>query len=370
MEIDYSRLSTEELKNLRQECIKNISKYTNNQMARKIQINSLYGALGNQFFRYFKLANAEAITLSGQVSIRWIENKINQYLNKVLSTSNEDYVIASDTDSVYLNLGPLVKKVFPNSEISTEKIVDVLDKFCEEKIQQFIDNSYQELADYVNAYDQKMQMKRETIADKGIWTAKKRYILNAWDIEGVRFSQPKMKTMGVESVKSSTPAFYRDKLKEGFDIIMNGTNEDLISFISKTKKETKLQELPNISFPRTVNGLNKYKSDSHIYIKGTPINARATLLYNFWIKKHKITSKYIEIMDGDKIKFVYLKMPNTIKENVIAYMQELPKEFGLDKYIDYDLQFEKAFLEPLKVIIDAIGWKVKKTGSLERFLNG
>jgi DNA polymerase elongation subunit (family B) len=347
--------------------LKDISKYNNIQMARKIQLNSAYGAIGNQYFRYFRLEIAEAITLSGQVSIRWIENKMNKYLNKILGTEEIDYVIASDTDSIYLNLGPLVSRVFGDTQQPTEKIVDALDKFCEEKIQPFIDNSYQQLADYLNAYDQKMQMKRETIADKGIWTAKKRYILNAWDIEGVRYHEPKMKIMGIESVKSSTPAFYRDKLSKSFRVIMSGNNDDLIEFIQKTRKETKQQPLPEISFPRSVNGMSKYRGSSELYVKGTPINVRGALLYNHYLKKMKLNNKYAEILDGEKIKFLYLKAPNPFGENVIAYIQELPREFGLDKYIDYELQFEKAFLEPLKTVVDCIGWQTEKRGSLESF---
>ena len=103
-----------------------ISTFNNIQMARKIQLNSAYGAIGNQYFRYYNLANAEAITLSGQVSIRWIENKMNTYLNKVLKTIDQDYVIASDTDSIYLHLGPLVQLVFKDREASNERLLGSL----------------------------------------------------------------------------------------------------------------------------------------------------------------------------------------------------------------------------------------------------
>ena len=185
---------------------KDISKFNNIQMARKIQLNSAYGAIGNQYFRYYNLANAEAITLSGQVSIRWIEGKVNQYLNKLLKTEDHDYVIASDTDSIYICLDLLVRSVFDGKEVSTERIVNFLDAACKKQIEPFIDKSYQQLADYVGAYEQKMFMKRENIANKGIWTAKKRYILNVWDSEGVRYEKPKLKIMGIEAVKSSTPA--------------------------------------------------------------------------------------------------------------------------------------------------------------------
>ena len=342
---------------------KEIARCNNIQMARKIQLNSAYGAIGNQYFRYYKLANAEAITMSGQVSIRWIENKMNQYINKILQTDEVDYVIASDTDSIYLNLGPLVDKFFPGSE----KTVQLLDKICQEKFEPFIDKCYQELANYVNAYDQKMQMKRENIADRGIWTAKKRYILNVWDSEGVRYEKPKLKIMGLETARSSTPSFFRDKLKKAFTIIINNTNDDLINFIESVRKETREQDIENISFPRGCNGIDKYRSSSDLYKKGTPIQVRGAILYNHHIKKNKLQSKYPMIQEGEKIKFIYLKSPNPIGEDVIAYFQTLPKELKLDKYVDYDMQFTKSFLEPLKKVVEIIGWQVEKRGTLESF---
>ena len=175
---------------------KEIARCNNIQMAKKISLNSAYGAIGNQYFRYFKLANAEAITLSGQVSIRWIENRMNRKLNKILNTEDVDYVIASDTDSIYLNLGPFIDAVYQGREKTTEGIVSFLNKVCEVEFEKYIESSYQALANYVNAYDQKMFMKRENIADRGIWTAKKRYILNVWDSEGVQICRCKVKDYG------------------------------------------------------------------------------------------------------------------------------------------------------------------------------
>ena len=342
---------------------KEIARCNNIQMARKIQLNSAYGAIGNQYFRYYKLANAEAITMSGQVSIRWIENKMNQYINKILQTDEVDYVIASDTDSIYLNLGPLVDKFFPGSE----KTVQLLDKICQEKFEPFIDKCYQELANYVNAYDQKMQMKRENIADRGIWTAKKRYILNVWDSEGVRYDEPKLKMMGIEAVKSSTPAPCRTMIKDGLKLMMNATEDDVIDFIDKCRVEFKKLPPEQIAFPRTASDVRKYHSHSDIYVKGTPIHCRGALLYNHYVKEKKLTNKYSLIGNGEKIRFVYLKKPNIIQENVVSFIQDFPTELGLDKYIDYDLQFEKSFVEPLKSILDAIGWNVEKTVNLELF---
>jgi DNA polymerase elongation subunit (family B) len=349
--------------------LKDISKYNNIQMARKIQLNSAYGAIGNQYFRYYNLANAEAITLSGQLSIRWIEKKLNSYLNNILKTENVDYVIAIDTDSIYLCLDNLVQTVYKGREKTTEGIVTFLDKVCKLELEKYIENSYQELADYVHAFEQKMFMKRETIANKGIWTAKKRYILNAWDIEGVRYTEPKLKIMGIEAVKSSTPGPCRQKIKDALKLMMSGTEEDLIKFIEDFRNAFKQLPTDQIAFPRSVNGLKKFYSSVTIYGKSTPIHVRGALLYNFYLKHKNLQHKYPLIQDGEKIKFVYLRTPNKINENVISFIQTIPTELGIDKSIDHDLQFEKSFLEPLKTILDIIGWKTERVNTLE-FLFG
>ena len=359
---DYEKSPSKQLE-------KDISKFNNIQMARKIQLNSAYGAVGNQYFRYYNLLNAEAITLSGQVSIRWIENKMNQKMNKILKTEDIDYVIASDTDSIYLNLGPLVEGVYKGRETDDSVIVSFIDKVCSMELEPYIESSYQELSTNVNAYDQKMFMKRETIANKGIWTAKKRYILNAWDIEGVRFAEPKLKVMGIEAVKSSTPGACRDKIRECLKVIMNSDEEDAQKFIADFREEFYELPIEDIAFPRGCNGINKWANQSSIYSKGTPIHVRGALLYNYHNTKQRLTHKYPLIQDGEKLKFVYLKTPNKISENVISFPNTFPKEFGLDKYIDHELQFSKSFLEPIKVIMDTIGWKPEKIPSLE-FLFG
>ena len=357
---EYEKKKTKELE-------KEIARCNNIQMARKIQLNSAYGAIGNQYFRYYKLANAEAITLSGQVSIRWIENKMNAYLNKILKTEGEDYVIASDTDSIYLNMGPFVDAIFGGRETNTDRIVSFLDKVCQSDFEKYIEGSYKELAEYVNAYDQKMQMKRENIAERGIWTAKKRYILNVWNSEGVQYNEPKLKMMGIEAAKSSTPAPCRQMIKDGLKLMMSGTEDDVINFIDKCRAEFKKMPPEQIAFPRTASDVRKYHSSSDIYVKGTPIHVRGALLFNHYIKENKLTNKYSLIGNGEKIKFLYLKKPNIIQENIISFIQDFPKELNLDKYIDYDLQFEKSFVEPLKSILDAIGWSVEKTVNLESF---
>ena len=344
--------------------LKEISRLNNLQMAMKIALNSAYGAMGNQYFRYFDIRMAEGITTSGQLSIRWMANKLNVFMNNTLKTTDVDYIVAIDTDSIYLTLETLIERVCVGK--TTEQKIKTMDKICEEVLQPFIDSGYQELAKYMNAYSQKMVMKREVLADKAIWTAKKRYILNVHNSEGVQFAKPKLKVMGLEMVKSSTPAVIRSKLKEFIMVILEGSQENLHKFVGEFRKEFNKLPVEEIAFPRGVNGMNTYKG-SPIYSKGTPIHVRGSLLFNHHCKRLGLEKKYQAIKDGDKIKFVYVKKPNPFQEDVIAFPQELPKEFGIHSYVDYDLQFEKVFLDALQTVIEPMGWKTEEQSSLEDF---
>ena len=357
-EVETDSFKRKELKN-------KIARYDNLQLAKKVSLNSAYGALGSQYFRFYDLRMALGVTTAGQLSIRWIEHKINQYMNGLLKT-NDDYVIASDTDSIYLKLGPLVDKMYQD-KTDVNKVIAFMDKVCEDKIQPFIDKSYQELATYVHAYDQKMQMKREGLSNKGIWTAKKRYILNVYNNEGVQYKEPQMKVMGLEMVKSSTPSAIREKMRLSIKLMINGTEDDIHTFIDEFRKAFKAMPPEEVSFPRGMNGLKEYSDAATLYKKGTPIHVKGAILYNAKLKQLKLDKKYPLIQEGEKIKFSYLKQPNPMKDMVISYPNRLPPEFGLQEYIDYDLQFEKAFLEPIKVILDQIGWSTEKRNSLESF---
>ncbi len=350
--------------------LKTISRYNNIQMAKKISLNSAYGAIGNNWFRYFDLRNAEAITTSGQLSIRWIEKSLNAYLNKLLETDKEDYVIASDTDSVYITFDSLVSKVFGESP-QTSKVVEFLDKVATDKLEPFINKSYKSLADLMGAYQQKMFMAREVIADKGIWTAKKRYILNVHDSEGVRYKEPKLKIMGIEAVKSSTPAACREKIKEALDIIMNGDEKTLNKFIQDFREE--FMELPSedIAYPRSCNGLSRWTTDHNLFRKGAPIHVKGAILYNYLIKENKLGNKYPYINEGEKIKFLHLRTPNIYQSTAFAFITDMPNELNISNLVDVDMQYEKSFVEPLKIITDKMNWLIDTSygtqGSLEDF---
>jgi DNA polymerase elongation subunit (family B) len=353
----------------RYEIDKRIARYNNLQLAKKVSLNSAYGALGSQYFRFYDLRMALAVTTAGQFSIRWIEAKINSYVNKILETDNVDYVIASDTDSIYLRLDGLVNKFVSKPSDDIDKTIRFMDKVCENKIQPFIDESYQELADYVKAFSQKMQMKREALCNKGVWTAKKRYILNVYNNEGVQYHEPQMKVMGLEMIKSSTPSAIREKMREIIKLMMTGNEQDIQDFIAKFREDFNKLPPEEISFPRGMNGLATYSDAMTLYKKGTPIHVKGAILYNHNLKKLELTKKYPLIQEGEKIKFTYLKLPNPFKDTVISYPSRLPAEFELDKYVDYELQFNKAFLDPIKVILDCMKWQVEKTNSLEDFFS-
>ena len=367
----YKKLMIAEQKKLQKDkgnksIVNNISKYNNIQMARKIALNSAYGAIGNKYCRYYDVRQAEGITLAGQYSIRYIQRRVNEYLNQLLKTEKVDYVVASDTDSIYIRMGDVVKKMGLGDDI--KKTVKILDKFCDQKLKPFIDQKYQELADYTHAYKQKMVMDKEVIANKGIWTAKKRYILNVYNSEGVDYDEPKLKMMGIEAVKSSTPKACREKIKEALKVIMTKDEAALIEFIDNFRDEFNKLPIEEIAHPRSVNGLLKYQDNTTVYKKSTPRHVKGALLYNLNLRQDsKLLNKYETIKEGDKIKFVSLRMPNPLKDNVVSFPTRLPREFNLKNYIDYDEQFEKSFLDPLRFIVNAIGWSFERQASLESF---
>ena len=362
--VKYKKLLIDEQKKGRAADKNKLSQYYNLQVNFKIALNSAYGALGNQWFRFYDVRNAEAVSVAGQLSIRWAEKAVNKYMNKILETEDVDYVLASDTDSLYVTLDSLVEKVGLKD---TQKIIKFMDSVCEEKLQNVIDKCYNEMAEYVNAFQQKMVMKREVLADVGIWVAKKHYILNVHNSEGVQYEEPKLKIMGIEAVKSSTPEPCRNALKKAFKLIVNETEQDVIDFIEEFKDKFKKLPAEDVFFPRSVKGLAKYSDAATIYRKSTPIHVKGSLIYNKLLQTKRLTKKYPKIQEGEKIKYAYLTEPNPTGDSVIAVLNTLPKEFGLHEYINYELQFEKSFLNPIKGILGTIGWNYEKGNDLMEF---
>ena len=334
------------------------------QMARKLALNALYGAMANTHFRYFSLEIAESITISGQLSIQWAEKTLNDYFTKLFDTKRE-YILMADTDSLFVNFEYLVKKM---PEMSRDKTCAFIDKVCNEKIEPLLKDTYQDLADYMHAYKQKMNMKREKIMDKLIITGKKRYIANVLNNEGVQYAEPKISVTGIESVRSSTPKVCRKLIETTLKLILNTDEFTVQQFLVKSRDDFLKMDAEEVAFPRGVSDLDKYVDDAG-YKKGTPIHVRAAYLYNTMIIKNDLTNKYRSIRNGDKIKFLYMKVPNPIHENVFGFPDVLPKELDLEQYIDYDTQFDKSFIEPIKTILDAVGWKTEHQNTLEGFFS-
>jgi DNA polymerase elongation subunit (family B) len=329
-------------------------------------MNSLYGALGNKHFRYFNNHVAEAITTSGQLSIRWAEEAINKEMNAALDTLGKDYVIAIDTDSLYVNMNELVKKFNPKDPVI------FLDKICREHFEKVLEKAYAVLAKKMNVMENRMEMAREVIANRGVWIAKKRYILNVHNNEGVQYAEPKMKMMGVDAVRSSTPQVCRDKFKKIFKVIIDEGETATQKFIADFKKEFRQLPPEAVSFPRGCNIVKNgvtWADPKTIYRKACPIHVRGALLYNHHVKEKGLDKKYELVNNGEKIKFCYLKTPNPIKENVIGYTNDLPKELDLHRFIDYNKQYEKAFVEPIKHLLDALEWDVEPVATLEDFFS-
>ena len=340
------------------------------QEARKISLNSLYGAVGSPNFRFHSLEQAEAITKSGQMVIKWMEKAVDAYLNKLLGHEDDprSYVVYCDTDSVYITLDELVQKVFP-TWVPPEKIVDFLDKVCKEKLSKVLDAACEDIASYTNAFKNAISFKREKIADAGIWTAKKRYVLRVYDDEGVRFEHPETKVTGLEVVRSSTPAVVRDMLKQAFALCLDGKEKELWQFVDDQEIKFRTFSAEEIAFPRSVNGLDKYSDATNIYKKGegigTPIHVRASLLYNHMVKQNGLDRKYRLIQEGDNIHFILLKVPNRLRENVIAFTAVLPHELGLNNLIDYDIMFSKTFKEPLDSLLICLKWNLEQKNTID-----
>lgn len=333
-----------------------ITRYDRIQHAKKRQLNAFYGALTNTGFRYYNVDIGEAVTLGGQLSIKWVSQRLNDLVNTLTGTTGVDYVVAIDTDSCYLNFGPYVK-----AKGLTEGILDHLDKLADETVQPVINKAYDDLAEQQNVFMNVMKMKREGIGDRAIWVAKKRYMMSVLDNEGVRYAEPKLKTMGLETVRSSTPAICREALKEAFKIIMTKDVQTLRSFVDNWREKYYNSSFVDIAFPRGINGIKKYADKGTIYKPKCPMHVRGALLYNKMIADRRLDG-FNPIYDGDKIKFVMMKLPNPIHENVLAAHDILPDD--LMAYIDYPLMFQKTFLDPVENVLQVIGWDLKEMASL------
>lgn len=337
--------------------------------------NSFYGALANQYFPMFDIRLAESITKGGQLAIRWVGRKTNEYMNGILNTTDVDYVVYTDTDSIYVCMEAVAERlsndgsVFNiNDDADRSKVVDALDKFCAEHMEKMISICYDELKEYTNSYQQKMIMAREVISDNSVFASKKRYMMSVWNSEGVAFDEAYIKVMGMDMVKSSTPQVVRDAMKHTATIILNNTEKDLHKYVKDFRE--KFNKLPPeaIAFPRGVNKLEEsycrpdgsFRDDVTVVI-----NSRAAINYNNAVKSNNLD--YELIVNGDKIKYVHLMEPNKLQTHVFGFIDSLPKELDIHKKVDYDVMLEKTYLKPMNDLVNIIGWSLEPKASIDVF---
>lgn len=372
---EYAGMSVDDLKGMivEQKTIASINKVRQNAL--KVKINSAYGAIGNPYFRFYQRDIAEGITLTGQTLLKTVSPKLNELFAQFEHEGVVSEVVYGDTDSLYYTLNSVVAKYVPEGT-SVEKTIEFLDRFHKSKIKPVIDEHTNKLQKKLNVYEARLKFVRDVIADTGIFIKKKKYILQVWDAEGVRYATPDLKLMGIEAVKSSTPKYCRERIKDAIKLILNTDNDGLITFLEGVEQEFKTLPVNQIAFPRGISDIEKYTVESEINDmfgeddssieakKGCPMHVKAAIHHNKLLIEKNLTTKIPSITNGDKIKYVYLKSPNPIRNNAIAFDDELPSQFGLVKYVDYDVQYQKSLIDPIKAITDVINWKTERSNSL------
>lgn len=338
------------------------------EQAVKIVLNGGYGALGAAAFRWYDETIAEGITATGRVGIQYITKKINEFVNEKADTVGIDYVVSSDTDSVYFEVEPIVKKRWSHLT-DKQQITDLVNEFAENEAAPWIDKCYQELSDYLNCDVNLMDMKREAIADTFIIRAKKNYIMRVFDNEGIRFADPYYKMMGIEVVRTSHPQMIRDALEDTLKMVIEGSNDEVRNYVREFKQKFMTAPLNQIAAPRGISDITKYQNDDYTKKEGVtiPIHCTAGLNYNYLVNKYKLANKFEFIKNGSKIKFLPLKEPNPIKSHVIGFIDEIPTEFGLDDYIDKEAHFDKMFIKPLETFLIYNGWTIEENTLLSMF---
>lgn len=354
------------------------SRYSCMEQAVKIVLNGGYGALGAEAFRWYDETIAEGITSSGRVAIQYITKKLNEFVNEKSGTIDIDYVVSSDTDAVYFVVETIVKNRHPDIT-DKQKLTDLINEFAENEVEPFIENCYQELSNYMNCDINLLDMKREAIADTFIIRAKKNYIMRMYDNEGVRYAEPYYKMMGIEVVRTSHPIMVRDALKTAMKMIIEGSNDEIRLFVKNFKKEFMNAPLNKIAAPRGMNDLTKYMNEDYTakqyeYLPEggkkkltIPMNATASINYNFLVNKYNLSNKYEFIKNGSKIKYLPLKEPNPIKSHVIGFIDDIPTEFGLNDYVDKEAHFNKMFVGPLESFLVYNGWTIAENTLLDMF---
>lgn len=363
--MDLKELSNEQLQELHDDYKQRVDLNHNGSTAIKELLNGGYGALSNQYNRWYSDDLAESITLTGQVAIQWVARKLNAFMNDILKTDDEDYVIAIDTDSVIVKVDAIKNLIFGDREPSEEERFEKMMKFSK-KVENVIEEACEELYREMNVMEKSLHMKLEAVGS-AVWMAKKRYAMSLLGFKGVMYTPRRLKIQGLEAIRSSTPQYCREAIKKAIPLIIEGKKEEIRKFLNEIEGEFNSLAFHQVAFPRTVNNLEKYEDSRNIYKSGCPIHVRAALVHNHYLKKNKLDNTYPLIRSGDNIRFSYMIMPNPTMENVFACPDEMPEEIPLQDFVDRRKQFQKTFYDPLQSMFEAAGIVISNYADITEF---
>lgn len=360
--IDYSELdsfSDQELKDFIERATVEKHKSDKKQHAVKILLNSLYGALGTNHFRLYNVKCAEAITKTGQTITAEAFSLFNDYLDKVTGIP-KDRIGFSDTDSAAVDMTDLVYKFHKRDDPFEDKL-NTITKLCDKHFAKMLDDRFIQFAGHLNSMKNRIVMKREKIAS-AILVAKKNYVVNVYDNEGVRYATPKLSVTGLESVKASTPKFFRKKLEEGYKLCFDDDEEKIHKFVLSVHEELYNLHIDDLAGNTTVNNITLFQDGLGGYRTGTPGHVRAAIAYNNLVSA---SDQYQKINNGDKVKIIQLKEPNPVKSKSICWIDKFPDDLIDPKYIDREKDYQKFFIKPFTRVLDVLSWHTEYQPNLD-----
>jgi DNA polymerase elongation subunit (family B) len=353
--VEFKRLRKENLLkgNKKQATIYNLKQYT-----QKILLNSFYGVLGSPAFRFYDLDNGNAVTSTSREMIRYAESEGNKFYNTKLNTVDKDYCIYIDTDSLFFPALPVIQKNNPDIDITdTDNMIKMTLEMTNE-FQSYINNSLSNFSkQYCNIETHRFNFKQEVIAVGGFFVAKKRYGLWIVDEEGVKVD--KLLVKGIDIVRSNFPNSFKVLFSSILKDILQGQDKDIITdAVKKFKRNIKSQTVEDIALNTSVQKINKFLTQDGMIKKGTPAHVRSAINYNRLLHIFKLVSKYNEIQEKDKIKWVYLKNNPYRFEKIAFKNDENPSEIMnfITQYIDINKIFQQAVMNKLQTFYDAMKW--------------
>ena len=335
-------------------------KFDKQQHSAKILLNSLYGAMGTPYFRFFNIWCAEAITLTGQACTAQSYDVFNRFLQGILGDTI-DRVVAGDTDSAYVDLSDLIMKLYGTVDLNV--VIDSVTKLCDTVLADKLEKRFEKFAKSLNSMKNTIDMKREVIG-AAVFVAKKNNVFEVYDNEGIRYATPRQKITGLEAIRSSTPKYFQAKLKEGYKILFQEDESLAHKFVSMVFTDTMKLKPDDVAGVSTANNIENFLVGECGYASGTPKHIKGAIAYNHLIRD---SDNYQPIRSGDKVSVIQLKVPNPINSPVLAYNDNFPSDLLDESYVDRELDYHKYFIKPYQRVLSIVKWNTARVASLEDF---